>query len=149
MIRKATIKDVRQIHRLINYYAAKDRMLPRSLGELYENLRDFFVYETDGKILGCCALHIWWENMAEVKSLVVESKAQKKGIGGRLLSNALKEAKRLKLGRIFVLTYEELFFKKHGFNEVNKNLFPQKIWSECIVCAKFPDCNEIALIKIL
>lgn len=149
MIRKATIKDIKQIHRLINYYATKDKMLSRSLIELYENLRDFFVYETNGKILGCCALHICWDDLAEVKSLAVEPAAQKKGIGSRLLKSALKEARKLKIGRIFALTYETLFFKKHGFSEVNKNLFPQKIWSECVTCAKFPDCDEIAMMKRL
>src|SRR3989338_6034176 len=112
MIRKATIDDIKDMQELINFYAKVDRMLPRSLNELYENIRDFLVYEEGGRIIGCCALHIAWENLAEVKSLAVEESKQKKGIGAMLVKQAMEDAKKLKVKRVFALTYAPLFFEK-------------------------------------
>jgi amino-acid N-acetyltransferase len=145
MIRKATIDDIKDMQELINFYAKADRMLPRSLNELYENIRDFFVYEEAGKILGCCALHVAWENLAEIKSLAVEESKQKKGIGVMLVKEALGDAKKLKVKRVFALTYVPLFFEKLGFKRIEHAELPHKIWSECIKCVKFPDCAENAL----
>jgi len=145
MIRKATIEDMKDMQELINFYAKQDRMLPRSLNELYENIRDFFVYEEAGKILGCCALHIAWENLAEVKSLAVGEASQKKGIGAMLVKQALEDAKKLKVKRVFALTYVPEFFEKLGFKRIEHAELPHKIWSECIKCVKFPDCAENAL----
>jgi amino-acid N-acetyltransferase len=146
MFRKANINDTKDIYLLINNYAQRNLMLPRSLSELYENIRDFFVYEEKGKILGCCALHVVWEDLAEVKSLAVEEAHKGKGIGKRLLFACLDEAKKLKINKIFVLTYEVDFFKKCGFKELDKHQLPHKIWSECLDCVKFPNCEEQALI---
>jgi amino-acid N-acetyltransferase len=145
MIRKATIDDIKDMQELINFYAKADRMLPRSLNELYENIRDFFVYEEGGKISGCCALHVAWENLAEIKSLAVEESKQKKGIGVMLVKEALSDAKKLKVKRVFALTYVPLFFEKLGFKRIEHAELPHKIWSECIKCVKFPDCAENAL----
>ena len=145
MIRKATIEDIKDMQELINFYAKQDRMLPRSLNELYENIRDFFVYEEAGKILGCCALHIAWENLAEVKSLAVGEASQKKGIGAMLVKQALEDAKKLKVKRVFALTYVPSFFERLGFKRIEHAELPHKIWSECIKCVKFPDCAENAL----
>lgn len=149
MIRRATIDDVKQLQKLINFYAGLDEMLPRSLNELYENIRDFFVFEQNKKIAGCCALHVCWQDLGEIKSLAVAKAKQRKGIGSTLLSACLKEAKKLGLKKIFALTYKPLYFKKFGFKEVEKANLPHKIWIDCIKCVKFPDCNEIALIKEL
>jgi amino-acid N-acetyltransferase len=145
MIRKATINDIKEIQELINFYAKKDQMLPRSLNELYENIRDFFVDEEDGRVIGCCALHIAWEDLAEVKSLAVHESMQKKGIGERLVKEALDDAKKLKVKRVFALTYVPEFFEKLGFKRIEHAELPHKIWSECIKCVKFPDCAENAL----
>ena len=145
MIRKAMIDDIKDMQELINFYAKADRMLPRSLNELYENIRDFFVYEEGGKILGCCALHVAWENLAEIKSLAVDESQQKKGIGVMLVKEALSDAKKLKVKRVFALTYVPLFFEKLGFKRIEHAELPHKIWSECIKCVKFPDCAENAL----
>ena len=145
MIRKATIEDIKDMQELINFYAKQDKMLPRSLNELYENIRDFLVYEEDGRIIGCCALHIAWENLAEVKSLAVEESKQKKGIWVILVQQALEDAKKLKVKRVFALTYAPSFFEKLGFKKIGHAELPHKIWSECIKCIKFPDCEEIAL----
>ena len=146
MIRKATMDDIKDIQELINFYAKKDQMLPRSLSELYENIRDFFVYEEDGETLACMALHVAWEDLAELKSLVVLPSSQKKKIGSMLINAAFEDAKRLKVKRIFALTYIPSFFEKFGFRRVDHKELPHKIWSECIKCVKFPDCKEAALV---
>ena len=145
MIRKAKISDITEIHKLINHFAGQDKMLPRSLSELYESTRDFLVYDKKGSIYGCVSLHMSWEGLAEIKCLAVWEPRQKKGIGRRLIKNALKEAERLEIKKVFALTYEVEFFKKYGFKEVNKSELPHKIWSECIKCPKFPNCDETAM----
>ncbi|MCX5703876.1 MAG: N-acetyltransferase [Candidatus Omnitrophica bacterium] len=149
MIRKAKIEDIKQIQGLINSFAKLDQMLPRSLNELYENLRDFWVWQENKKIIGCCALHISWDDLAEIKSLAVAGNSQGKGIGKELISACLDEAGELGAKKIFVLTYRPGYFKKFGFKRIKTSNLPHKIWAECINCCKFPDCQEIALLKIL
>jgi len=149
MLREATIKDVEMIWKLINYYADKHKMLPRSLSELYENLRDFFVYEKEGKILGCGALHIVWKDYGEILSLAVEPSKVRQGIGSRILKACEDEAYTLGLHKLFTLTYVPEFFEKHGFVRVKKNTLPRKIWSMCLKCPKFPECDEIPLVKVI
>lgn len=146
MIRKARAGDVKCIQQLISHYADQDVMLPRSLNELYENIRDYFVHESEGKILGCVGLHVSWEDLAEVKSLAIDEKEKGKGIGKSLLTAALAEAKGLGVKRVFVLTYIPDFFKKYGFRPIDKSELPHKIWGECVHCVKFPDCDEVPLI---
>jgi amino-acid N-acetyltransferase len=148
-IRKAKISDVPAIHRLVNGFADKGQLLHRSLNELYENLRDYYVIEQDGDILACCALHINWEDLAEIKSLVVSDKAQGEGLGTQLLTACLDEARELGMPKVFALTYKAGFFEKAGFKRVDKADLPQKIWTECVRCPKFPDCGEEALILTL
>lgn len=147
MIRKARINDVKQIQELVNSFAKRNLMLPRSLNELYENLRDFWVYEENRKVSGCCALHISWQDLAEIKSLAVKPNRQKKGIGSQLIKTCIEEAKDLKVKKIFALTFKPNFFKKFGFKRIKNAALPHKIWAECINCAKFPNCKEIALVK--
>jgi len=149
MIRKAKIQDIKEIQRLINYFAKKDLMLPRSLNELYENLRDFWVAKEERKIVGCAALHLSWNDLAEIKSVAVEKSKQGKGIGKELINACLDEAVRLGAGRVFVLTYKPRYFKKFGFIRVKNSELPHKIWAECINCCKFPNCKEIAMVKQL
>lgn len=147
MIRKAKVGDIKQIQELINYFAGQDLMLPRSLNVLYESLRDFFVCEDKKEIVGCSALHISWDDLAEIKSLAVAKHYQNKGIGRKLAEACIREAKEIGAGRVFVLTYAPEFFKKLGFRQTPHNKLPHKIWAECINCLKFPDCRETALIK--
>lgn len=148
-IRKATVADVKNIQKLVGYYAKRERMLPRSLNELYENIRDFWVYSEGRNILGCCALHVDWEDLAEIKSLAVSSKKSGMGIGRRLLEKCLKDASALKVKKVFALTYVPEFFEKADFAIVDKKELPHKIWSECIKCCYFPNCKEIAMVKEL
>ena len=149
MIRKAKIKDVKQIQMLINYFAQKDLMLARSINELYENLRDFWVCEENKKIVGTAAVHVAWENLVEIKSLAVDLKHQEKGIGTKLIRTCIKEARQLGARKLFVLTYDDDFFKNFGFKAISHSKLPHKIWAECIKCPKFPNCKEIAMIKTL
>ncbi len=134
---------------IINYYAAKERMLPRSIGELYENIRNFYVYEHEGQVIGCCGLQVMWEDLAEVLSFAVLPEHTKKGIGSKLLFSCLEDARDLGINRVFTLTYVPSFFEKHGFTITDKASLPHKIWVGCIKCPKFPDCDEIALTRYL
>ena len=146
MIRKARLPDVKAIHALVNAYALKGLLLPRSLSDLYESIRDYYVWEEDGMIVGVCALHVAWEDLAEVRSLAVEESATGRGIGRALVERCLEEARELAVSRVFALTYQEAFFSKLGFVEVDKQSLPQKIWADCLKCVKFPDCDETAVI---
>jgi amino-acid N-acetyltransferase len=146
MIRKATLADVKAMRSLINQYADSGQMLPRSLNELYEHLRDFHVYEESGSLVGVCALHVSWDGLAEIRSLAVRKDRMKRGIGAKLVRQCLAEAAGLHVERVFALTYQDGFFRKLGFTEVDKKELPHKIWTDCLNCVKFPNCDESALI---
>jgi amino-acid N-acetyltransferase len=146
---KAEIGDAQGIHDLINLYAQRGDMLPRTMGEVYENLRDFFVVHEDGEMLGCVALHIVWSDLAEVKSLAVSETAQSRGLGSVLVNATLQEAGNIGLERVFALTYRPAFFERLGFMQADVMTLPRKVWNECYRCPKFPSCNEIALVREL
>jgi amino-acid N-acetyltransferase len=145
-IRKAKIDDVKDIQKLVNEFARREEMIPRSINELYENVRDFLVCEDKGKICAACALHILWEDLAEIRSLAVKKESQRMGIGQKMVKRCITEAKSLGIRRVFALTYQPLFFKKMGFEDIDKSSLPQKIWGDCVRCPKFPECDEHALI---
>ena len=148
MIRKATIQDIKTIYKLLSHYGDQGSLLSRPLVELYEHLRDFFVVEGSSPkspIVGVCALGICWEDLAEIRSLAVAQDHQGKNYGSQLVEICLQEALSLGLKRVFTLTYEPEFFSKLGFKEIEKSTLPHKIWADCIRCAKFPDCDEIAM----
>jgi len=146
-IRKAKICDVEAIHSLINQYAGEGLMLAKSRMALYENLRDFIVAEENEEILGVGALHIIWEDLAEIRSLAVDRKHCKKGIGKKIVNNLINEAKDLGICEVFTLTYKAEFFEKCGFAKVDKEDLPKKVWKDCINCPKFPNCDENAMIS--
>ncbi len=146
MLRKAQIGDVKEIQKLLTTFASKGEMLSRSLSEIYESLRDFYVeVSDDGRISGVAALHIVWEDLAEVRSVAVASDAGRKGIGSALVKACIQEARELGLKKIFCLTYKPEFFGKMGFVLVDKSTLPHKVWGDCIKCPKFPDCDENAM----
>ena len=145
MIRHARIPDARDIHQLLLIYAKDGQLLGRSLADIYETIRDFYVYEEGGKVLGVGALEICWEDLAEVRSLAVAPGQQGKGVGKLLVQSCLNEARELGIKRVFALTYQPDFFKRLGFRDIEKAELPQKIWGACLKCVKFPDCDEIAL----
>ena len=147
MIRKAWMSDVKGIQGLIAEYARKGDMLPRSLADIYENLRDYFVFlGEDGELVGSAAIHIMWEDLAEVRSLAVREGKMRRGVGTQLVESCISEAIMLGIDRVFALTYKPEFFEKLGFHTVDKAELPQKIWTDCLKCSKFPDCDEVALV---
>jgi len=146
MIRKAQINDVKDIQKLLTAYASRGDMLSRSLSELYEAIRDFYVAKEDNRLLGTAALHIVWDDLAEIRSVAVAEEAGRKGIGSLLVRACIDEARQIGLKRLFCLTYKPDFFAKHGFRLVDKSELPHKVWGDCIKCVKFPDCDENAMI---
>ncbi len=144
--RKARVSDAKGIKSLVDYWSGEGLMLPKSISEIYDNLRDFWVLERDGKITGCAGLHIAWEDLAEVRSLAVDKSMMGCGDGSLLVDACIREAGDIGVKQVFALTYVKEFFERFGFKEVDKSLLPHKIWSECIKCPKFPDCDEIAVL---
>lgn len=151
MIRKANIQDIKAIHRLLQEYGKKEELLARPLSQLYDHLRDFSVYvdENNQQLTGCCALQICWEDLAEIRSLAVHPDHMGKNIGKQLTQTVLQEAKSFQVKKVFTLTYKPNFFKQFGFVTIERSELPLKIWGDCIICVKFPDCDEIAMMKEL
>ena len=146
-IRGVKISDVKRINALISSYAERDRMLFRSMADIYENLQAFTVAELDGDVVGCCALEIIWSDLAEIKSLAVDKANKEKGIGKMLVTAALEQAGQIGVPRVFALTLEPEFFEKLGFKDVEKETMPMKTWSDCARCPKQDNCDETAVIK--
>jgi len=145
-VEKARIRDAPQMQKLINYFADKGDMLARSLSDIYENIRDYFVVRQGEQVIACAALHVNWSDLAEVKSLAVAKESQQQGIGNQLVEACLREAKKLEIPTVFCLTYKVTFFEQLGFSQIDKGELPHKIWAECYRCPKFPNCDEVALI---
>ena len=146
-VRGAKITDAKAIYALINSYAERDKMLFRSMADIYENLQAFTVAELDGNVVGCCALQIIWSDLAEIKSLAVDEANTEKGIGKMLVAAAIEQARQLGLPRVFALTLNPDFFEKLGFKVIEKDALPMKVWSDCAKCPKQQNCDEIAVIK--
>jgi RNA 3'-terminal phosphate cyclase (ATP) len=147
VVRKARAGDVPAMQELVAHFAAKGELLPRTLGEFYQHLRDFFICELNGRLVGICALSLYWEDLAEVRSLAVREEAGGQGLGSRLVEACVAEAAALGIRRTFALTYRPGFFARHGFQVIDKRELPQKIWKDCFKCAKFANCDETALIR--
>ncbi len=149
MIRKATIKDIKSIHSLLFEYGLKGELLQRPLSQLYDHVRDFsvFINSEDDMVVGCCALQICWEELAEIRSLAVHSDHWEKKIGSKLVEESINEAKKFEIRKLFTLTYKPEFFKKFGFKIIDRSELPLKIWGDCIMCVKFPECDETAMMK--
>ncbi|SDG89225.1 N-acetyltransferase [Desulfosporosinus hippei] len=148
-LRKARIADVEAMMSLINSNAEQGLMLPRSRNMLYENIREFLLAEVDENLVGVASLHILWSDLAEIRALAVASDYKRKGIGTQIVKTLEDEARELGCAKVFALTYQPEFFKFCGYKEVSKDQMPQKVWTECINCIKFPNCDEIAVSKIL
>ena len=149
MIRKARIRDVKTIHKILQEYGDRGELLPRPFSVLYDHLRDFYVFEADGRVVGCCALQFCWEDLAEIRSLAVRPEMSRQGIGSQLVQAVLEEAKAFGVTRVFSLTYRPGFFEQFGFRRIDRSELPIKIWADCILCVKFPDCDEPAMMKCL
>ncbi|HWR40737.1 MAG TPA: N-acetyltransferase [Patescibacteria group bacterium] len=149
IFRKAKFSDVESIHHLINSYAEQGLMLARARNVLYETLREFVIAEEAGEVVGVAALHLVWEELAEVRALAVDPRFTKAGVGRRIVDKLIEEALEYGVKTVFALTYQPGFFEKLGFHEVPKEKLSHKVWKECINCAKFPNCDEIAMLKTL
>jgi RNA 3'-phosphate cyclase len=147
LVRKARAADGPTIQKLLAHFAARGDLLHRTLDEIYQHLRDFFVCEADGQVVGVCALWLYWEDLAEVRSLAVLETHGGQGLGKALVEACVEEASRLGIRRVFALTYRPGFFERLGFRTLDKSALPQKIWKDCIQCAKFTCCDEVALIR--
>lgn len=145
-IRDAKITDVDDIRALIDSYAELDRMLFRSVSDICEHLQTFQVAELDGRVVGCCALQVIWSDLGEIKSLAVETSVTGRGVGGALARAAVDRGRRLGLPRVFALTLEPAFFSRMGFKQIDSDLLPMKVWSDCARCPKQDHCDEVAVL---
>lgn len=144
---RARLEDVEEMKALLDDYARSGDLLARSRLALYENIRDFVVARSDGTLVGLSALHICWIDLGEVRSLAVRRDLLRRGIGKALVDRCLADAADLGLRRVFALTYQPEFFRALGFDEADKSELPHKVWQECIHCVKFPECDEIAVMR--
>lgn len=149
VFRKAKITDAENIFKLINLYAEEGLMLHRTISYLYQKIRDYTVIEENGTIIGVGGLHILWKDLAEICSLAILPERTSNGLGMALVKKLIAESKELEIKRVFTLTYQPEFFQKCGFTFIDKEKLPQKVWMECVNCPKFPNCDELALIKYL
>jgi len=145
-IRQAKVTDVKEMHKLVEFYANNGEMLHRSLNTMYENIQEYIVVEDKNKIIGCGALHVSWEDLAEIKALAVSEKYKKKGIGKKIVQTLQKNAQNLGINKVFALSFKPEFFIKLGYKVIPKETLPHKIWSECVNCHLFPDCGEVPLL---
>jgi amino-acid N-acetyltransferase len=145
-LRRALVSDVPAVRKMVNECADQGQMLPRSLNDLYETVRDYVVAEHRSRVVGCAALHVTWEDLAEVRSVAVRERYRRSGIGRELVQYCIEDARALGIPRLFVLTYVPDYFAKFGFRTVETNELPKKVWAECIRCPKFPDCGEVGMI---
>lgn len=144
-IRKAVLEDIDQLHRLVNQYAQEELLLPRSRESLIINIQSIYVAAEAGEVLGVACLAVLGHDMAEIRSLAVDPKAQGRGIGKLLVERIIEETKKIGIAKLISLTYQVVFFEKCGFEVINKSDMPQKVWTDCIHCPKFPACDEVAM----
>jgi amino-acid N-acetyltransferase len=147
-LRQANVHDAETIFTLVNHYAGQAQMLPKSQNQIYQNIRDFrVIVDGQNRVIGCGALHVLWGDLAEIRSLAVAEGRRQQGLGRRIVQKLIDDARELGLPTVFALTYVPGFFESLGFQTVDKNSLPRKIWGDCIDCPKFPNCDEIAMIR--
>ena len=145
-VRKARLSDVPVLFKLVNQYAQENVTLPRALPDLYENIWEFTVAELEGRVVACGALQIYSEELAEIRSLCVDSNCKAGGIGRAVTSELVREAKQFGLKRVFALTLVPGFFSKMGFYRVERDAMPLKVWRDCLKCEKYFRCDEKAMV---
>ncbi|MDQ0197975.1 N-acetyltransferase [Neobacillus ginsengisoli] len=146
LIRKAVMSDTESIYKLISEYAKEGKLLARTYSSIYENLQSFLVAVLNNEVVGITSLTILDQNLAEVRSLAVSPAYVGKGIGKALVLQIIKETENLEITKLISLTYQIEFFSKIGFNRVDKNELPQKMWKDCINCPKLHSCDETAML---
>lgn len=149
MISKARPEHAPSILQLVNSHAESGLMLFRTLDEIQDHLAQFLVYELDGDVVATCALSFSTNSLVEIRSLAVDQKVARRGIGTALIEHCMVEALRAEARKIFVLTYVAPLFQKFGFEVIDKNQLPEKIWKDCQSCFKQESCDETAMIRDL
>jgi amino-acid N-acetyltransferase len=150
IVRPAVVADMIQVEPLINGFAARGLMLPKTLVALSRNFREFVVaMDSDGTLLGCAALRVYTPQLAELGSLAVSEAAHGMGVGRQLVAAVEEQAEKHGIGTVFALTLQEIFFHKQGYRTVPKEMFPLKVWADCKGCSKLHACDEIAVVKEL
>ncbi len=149
-IRSANINDVAEISKLVNAYAQRNLMLPRPLNTIYEHLRDFVVAVEDDIVIGCGALHVLWFDLAEIRSVAVHEDYVGRGCGRKIVEALMQDARDLGIHQTFMLILPDRpmwrLAEQLGFREVSKDSLPHKVWSDCLNCPKFTNCDEVAVI---
>ena len=145
--RSARLPDAFSIEQLIQVHVGDGTLLPRSLAEICENIRDFIVVEHDGEIVGCGALHLYGMHLAEIRSITVTAKAKGNGTGGVLVDALLKEARKQSVTCVCLFTRIPGFFARMGFEEVEKEKLPDKALKDCVRCPRQQACDEIAMFR--
>jgi amino-acid N-acetyltransferase len=148
-VQKAVMHDIPKILDLINGYAARGIMLPRTEFEMSEAIRDFTVVRQGSGLLGCGALHFYSPTVGEIRSLAVAEEAKTQGIGRKLVEALVAEAETYELDAVFAFTYVVDFFNKLGFQTVERGILPLKAWKDCLRCPKFQACDEVAVLRVL
>lgn len=146
-IDRARLSDVHRMKAILDVYAEKGELLSRSQLDFFERIRDFLVVREGDDLVGLSALHVLWSDLAEIRSLAVAPERKEEGIGRMLVDQCLDDARDLGIRKVFALTYQPGFFEKMGFRRVDKSELPHKVWKACLDCVKFPDCDEIAMIR--
>lgn len=147
VIAKARIPDAPRIHRLVTYWSERTPVLPKSLGQIYEDLREFVVAREGDRVVGAAAMHIDWSDLAEIRTVVVHPERQKRGIGKRMIEALIEEACQLGIDRVFILTDQAEWFARFGFQVIEKDELPHKVWRDCVHCPIFTHCTEIAMAR--
>jgi amino-acid N-acetyltransferase len=148
LIRPARTSDVKAIRELVDAYAAPGKLLAKETVTLFESVQEFTVAELDGKVVGCGALHILWEDLAEVRTVAVEKSLHKQGIGHQIMQSITERAREIGVSRIFCLTFQTEFFGKHGFVEiegtpVDPDVYQQLLRSYDAGTAEFLDLESV------
>lgn len=149
IVRPATVDDVVVIDHLLRTQIDKGKLLPRTVPELYERVRDFFVVECDGEVVGCGALQLFTPELGEVRSLAVSDRHEGHGFGRALVERLIAESRAIGLKKLMALTYVPVFFHRLGFVTVDRDTLPEKVWGVCVYCPNYHNCNEIAVLKWL
>ncbi|HDT15171.1 MAG TPA: N-acetyltransferase [Firmicutes bacterium] len=149
-VRRAVVADAKFIQAMLRKHALEADLIVKNLNDIYAQLRDYYILEKDGKPAGVIALHVYWEDLGEIRSFIIEKSFRGKGSGKKLFARVMKEAEELGIKKVFVLTKIPGFFRKYGFKKIEMSRLPQKVWKDCLNCPKFPDqCDESALIMNL
>ncbi len=147
--RNAVVEDVEPLYLMIEEYAQRGIMLPRSRQALTRQIDQFVIAEIEGRFVGCGSLFRLGNDLVEIRSIGLNDEGRGKGVGSMILEKLVEEARNQKIPKVMALTYAVDFFLRNGFEVVEKDIFPEKVWTDCVNCKKQHACDEIAVLKML